>query len=253
MTAFIDVLQNLGTGRRGQVAESSVVESVLMENSSDSGTLVVLGATTPESGTAAKSPDSATSIANALGILIYRPYLPETSDGYECQTGRMNDIVGTGCVWGRVENAVAVGGKVFARHTANGAGKLELGAFRADSDGGAVYTITVGTAADSSNYDVVIDGVVFPLTSGTSQTTTTIATALASLIDAHANFTASSAAAVVTVTRVAGGADIESVILDRRLTGASGAKCGLVKNAKFKSKTSGAGNAKIEIVRPVSA
>ena len=44
------------------------------------------------------------------------------------------DVLEEGAIWVLCEEAMAVGNDVYARHTANGAGKLQKGAVRNDSD-----------------------------------------------------------------------------------------------------------------------
>lgn len=46
----------------------------------------------------------------------------------------MADVLEEGAIWVLCEEAMAVGNAVYARHTANGAGKLQKGAVRNDSD-----------------------------------------------------------------------------------------------------------------------
>lgn len=46
----------------------------------------------------------------------------------------MLSVLNKGRIWVAVEDAVAVNAYAFVRHTANGAGKLQKGAFRSDAD-----------------------------------------------------------------------------------------------------------------------
>lgn len=50
--------------------------------------------------------------------------------------GNMANVLTEGAVFVKVEDTLDVSDDVFVRHTANGAGKLQLGAFRSDSDSG---------------------------------------------------------------------------------------------------------------------
>jgi hypothetical protein len=85
-----------------------------------------------------------------------------------------------------------------------------------------VSTVTVDTAANSSNYTITLLGVDITVTSDSSATGTEIATLLAAAINAEAlvagAVTATSAAAVVTVTARVGGNAFTLTTADVRLT-----------------------------------
>lgn len=251
MAAFIDVQQNIGTGRRGAIAETnSRVRSCLMTESCLAGLMLVKGATL-ERTVEGKLPESADELdsQHLLGLGVYQSFRSTDTNGNELLEDRMEAYVEEGAVWCVVENAVDLTDPVYCRHTANGTGKTQLGAFRSDSDGGDTLTITVDTAADNSVYTVEINGKAYKLTSSTSQSTSTIATALASLLDGDADLTAVAAGAVVTVTHD-DGVDLDVGAIDPRLSAASGGTCVRVRNARFDSKTSGPGTAKVWVNLP---
>jgi hypothetical protein len=106
------------------------------------------------------------------------------------------------------EDATTDGQAVFIRHTANGAGKLQLGVARSDEDGDVAETveITVVSSADLIEIEFEINGEIITYLSGSTETTTQKATALAAQIDALTDYGATSAAAVVTVTPTSGSA-----------------------------------------------
>lgn len=84
-----------------------------------------------------------------LGVAAHRFIAPGTV-GSNAFTGEQGiedtqtvDALRKGRIWVVVEDAVDPGDSVFVRHTANGAGKLQLGAFRgADNDGGKAIDVS---------------------------------------------------------------------------------------------------------------
>lgn len=71
-----------------------------------------------------------------VGVVVHsHDYVPGIQLG---DTGikpkNMMSVMAQGRIWVLVEEAVAVNDPVFVRHTANGAGKLQKGAFRNDID-----------------------------------------------------------------------------------------------------------------------
>lgn len=111
-----------------------------------------------------KLPDSAT--AKLLGIVL-NTFNRNPGDG-SVSLSSTAAIVDTaqanireqGAVYVTVEEAVAVTDPVYMRHTANGAGKLQLGAFRNDRDG--VAQVTTVTPAASQNTTLFSLRVSFP-------------------------------------------------------------------------------------------
>jgi hypothetical protein len=136
MAAFITVKSGLTAARRGVIAETgSRVRSCKMTASILSGLLLVRGATL-EGTTEGRLPAAAGDLEpeNILGLGIYQPYRSVDASGNELLSGRMENYVDDGCVWCVVEEAVDPKDPVYVRHTANGAGKLQPGAFRNDAD-----------------------------------------------------------------------------------------------------------------------
>lgn len=84
-----------------------------------------------------KLPTSAAEVALLVGILCYRPFrLPDADAAAGCayKSGREADYLYEGNAWVPVEEAVTRGSQAYVRHTANGTGKLQRGAFRASND-----------------------------------------------------------------------------------------------------------------------
>lgn len=112
-----------------------------------------------------------------------------------------------------VDGTVTVGGEVYVRHTANGAGKLQLGAFRGDADGVAQVTTLTPTAANTTLYSLMVEApsgalYSFNTTSDGSATATEINDALRVLMAADSAFTAeivASGTATLILTAVAAG------------------------------------------------
>jgi hypothetical protein len=252
MAAFIDIEQNIASLNRGMIYETgSRSKSVLMEESCLSGLAVCKGSDVLESGVLpGKLPASAADVDKVMGLLFLQQYRSNDANGNEILDGRIEGFVDWGTVVCVVEEAVTSMDKVYVRFAANGAGKLQKGAFRNDSDGGAVATLTVNTAANTSLYTVNLDGITFSFTSDEDGTVGEIATGLAAAIDAHANYTASAVGAAITVTKVAGTPDVTVVALDSRITAVSGATCALLKNARFAGISSGPGLVPVEVNLP---
>lgn len=248
MPAFIQVQSEIAVGRRGAIAETgSRVRSCLMAEDTIAGLMLVKGDTL-ESTCEGKLPESAAELLKPLGPGIYQSFRSVDADGNELLEGRMECYVDEGAVWCVVEEAVDWHDKVYVRHTANGTGKNQLGAFRNDSDGGSVVTLTVNTATSSSRYEVEIDGIVFAVTSDSDATTAEVATALASAIDDHASYAATPSTNTVEVTKASGEITVGS--LDSRITSVSGATCALLPGARFDSKSTGPGIVKVWVNFP---
>jgi hypothetical protein len=123
-----------------------------------------------------------------------------------------------GRIWVPVEGAVSRGAFPFMRHTANGAGKLQKGLFRADADPigsnvARVVTVTP-TAADATVYGLTVavgqQDFDFNVLSGTSATATTISALFRAQMAANALFSAlvtASGTATLILTGVTPGTD----------------------------------------------
>lgn len=149
-------LREMVPGRLGLLAEpmqSSVIETKVQPGAkSYFGRMVVADPSTGEE--AIKHPD-ATGFAS-LGVVAATHAIESQDDGEEPNYPAEDavTVINKGRVWVAIEEDVAVGDDVYCRHTANGAGKLRLGAFRNDDDTANADQITNarwvkgGTAAD---------------------------------------------------------------------------------------------------------
>jgi hypothetical protein len=82
---------------------------------------------------------SAAAVVAALGVVVYNPLQPAPSDSDATNDFKATDsmlVLQEGDIWVICEDAISAGAAVYCRHTANGAGKLQLGAVRSDNDGG---------------------------------------------------------------------------------------------------------------------
>lgn len=74
--------------------------------------------------------------AKVLGVVVASQTLMSQSGSdepnYPAKEAVM--VMNKGRIWVAIEEDIAVGDAVYVRHTANGSGKLRLGAFRNDSD-----------------------------------------------------------------------------------------------------------------------
>jgi len=88
---------------------------------------------------AAVVPSSAALVAGAIGVTAYNPLQPAPADvatTNDFPALSVGEVVYEGTIWVICEDAIAAGARVYCRHTANGTGKLQLGAVRSDNDGG---------------------------------------------------------------------------------------------------------------------
>lgn len=247
MSAFIDVETSLSRGYRGALAEThSNLRSGLMTESCPSGVCLAVDSSLDRT-IALKVVDSAAD--KIVGIGVYQPFRSPDTLGNELVEDRLENYADRGVIWTVCEEAVNSEDPVYVRHTANGTGKLQLGAVRNDSDGGSVTVFTVNTATNTSEYKIVLDGISFTFTSDGSALDSEVATGLAAAIDAHAAYTATASTNTFTVTRVSG-ADVVVTSLDSRITGVSGAKCVKLEGAVFAEKSSAAGLAKVKLNLP---
>ncbi len=84
-------------------------------------------------------PATAAAVVAAIGVVIYNALLPAPSDDAttnDFAANRAAEVMNEGQIWAVCEDAIAAGAQVYCRYTANGAGKLQLGAVRSDVDGG---------------------------------------------------------------------------------------------------------------------
>jgi hypothetical protein len=123
--------------RRGTPASIDYDESMhVLEAAVPAGVLVCQGATADN---AVKVPSTAALVAAAKGVVIYNALMPAPGDDAttnDFAAARAVSIMLEGVIWVVCEDAIAAGAPVFCRYTANGAGKLQLGAVRSDADGG---------------------------------------------------------------------------------------------------------------------
>ena len=124
------------TPRRGTPASVEYDESShVTEAALPAGVIVCQGT----ADNAVKVPASAANVAAAKGVVLYNALMPAPSDDAttnDFAAGRAVSVMNEGVIWVICEDAIAAGAAVFCRHTANGAGKLQLGAVRSDNDGG---------------------------------------------------------------------------------------------------------------------
>jgi len=246
MAAFINVETSLSRGYRGAIAEThSELRSGLMSEDAPSGVFLAHESSLDRT-IGLKVVDSASD--KIVGVGVYQPFRSTSDAGLELVNDRMENYLDRGVIWVICEEAVNPEDPVYVRHTANGTGKLQLGAVRNDSDAGAGVVFTVNTAANTSEYSVVLDGIEFKTVSDGTALVGEIATALAAAIDAHASYAAAAVGAAVTVTKVSGELVVGPV--DSRITYVDSAKCVLCPGAKFAEKTTGAGLAKVKLNLP---
>lgn len=71
-----------------------------------------------------------------LGIVAHSHATESKQDGDEPNYAAKEtaNVLRKGYIWVQIEETIAIGDAVFFRHTANGVGKLRLGAFRNDAD-----------------------------------------------------------------------------------------------------------------------
>lgn len=82
-------------------------------------------------------PTTSAQVLGAVGVLVYDPLTPAPSDDdttNDFAAARAVEVVDQGEVWTVCEEAMALTDTVYARHTANGVGKTQLGAVRNDTD-----------------------------------------------------------------------------------------------------------------------
>lgn len=126
------ISETIGSVRRGREVRADRVDSALSTVALPAGALV-----TYATGGKLKLPTSGAEVIAGMGISIYRSSkTPVSGSDLEFAAGDLVEYVEGGDIDVIVEEAVTPTSAVFARHTANGAGKLQLGAFRTDADSG---------------------------------------------------------------------------------------------------------------------
>ena len=121
------------TPYRGTKAGLCVGNHMTLEAAQPAGVIVSQG--TADDG--AVVPASAGAVAAAIGAVVYNPLQPAPSDDAttnDFPANSVGEVVSAGDVWVVCEDAISSGAQVYCRHTANGAGKLQLGAVRSDAD-----------------------------------------------------------------------------------------------------------------------
>ncbi|MFA4972202.1 MAG: hypothetical protein WC683_06285 [bacterium] len=121
------------TPRRGTKASICVGFNHTLDDAAPAGVVVTQAAANH-----VKLPTSAAEVLGAVGVLVYDPLTPapsddDTTNDYSADT--TVEVVDVGEMWVVCEEAMAVTESIYCRHTANGAGKLQLGAIRDDADG----------------------------------------------------------------------------------------------------------------------
>ena len=120
------------TPRRGAKASinDAVGDHYVLDSAAPAGVLVV-----PAAVGHCDLPASAADVAKALGALVYDPVQePATVAGNDFDAAAAVEVCDSYQLWCVTEDTLTVGAQPYARHTANGAGKLQLGAFRSDAD-----------------------------------------------------------------------------------------------------------------------
>jgi hypothetical protein len=123
------------TPYRGTKAGICIGNHLVLEAAQPAGVIVSQGSADD----GAIVPASAGAVAAAIGVVVYNPLQPAPSDDAttnDFSAGDVAEVVSEGTVWVVSETGIAAGAQVYCRHTANGAGKLQLGAVRHDNDGG---------------------------------------------------------------------------------------------------------------------
>lgn len=211
------------------------------EGSTVAGGLAVIAGTAEQQ---AKVPAAPFARAAFLGVVLHQP--ERASQAYAA--AEQLAVAREGCVLVAYEPDAAPtpNTQAFVRHTANGAGKLVLGALRANADGGAV-ALTVVTTSDAARIDVEINGTLLSFVTGLSQTAAQKATAFAAYVDGLAAFAATASGAVVTITPVSGAAIIGAVPAAEVATVADASKAAPVPGGMWRRVFAADGLAELEL------
>lgn len=245
------ILESLSAGQNGFVAASTAGLGETLVRQADanigSGLFVCEGATP---GKTSKAPTTAAEAKASLGVLINPEYLNEIGVS-DYLAGDGVTILQHGYIWINVEGTVAHDGKVFVRHTSDGADNTTLGKARGDSDypaGGITLTPAAPTASVSNTYSVTLyNGVVreeYVFTSDATPTVAEIITGLAAKINAGTAFDAVDGTTVLNVTSVNGILEIET---SSNFAQSTPARAALLKGARFHKGRTGAGLVKVKL------
>jgi hypothetical protein len=148
------------------------------------------------------------------------------------------------------EASFVCGGDVYVRHTANGVGKLQLGAVRPDSDGGNVVTFLVNTATNGETVSVTFDGITWSVLGDGTATPAEIASGLATKIDAHANYTVPAPGAATFVVTKVDGTEIVLGGVSSTITATSGATATKLQGARAVYDSTGTEAAAVQLNLP---
>lgn len=192
------------------------------------------------------------------GILVYVPHLIRGPNG-GVQPKAQVTICQVGRIWVPVENAVTRGQIPYMRHTPNGAGKLQKGAFRSNYDGAARVVTITPTAADSTQYGLVVNvgsqDFYFSVVSDASATATEICDAFRAQMAANATFSALVTASGTTTLILTGTTAGQDFTVNSAGAGTLGivsttpaaATTVKMKGLMFETSTSGAGIAMLKV------
>jgi hypothetical protein len=151
--ANIEPLENVFGARAGVLAGSELRKtSGRVAVDTPAGVFVRKGAAQ-----ALTVPANAGDVLRAVGVTIYTPAKMQNVNGIEFIQGDQIPVLSVGAIYCVSETAMVCGAAVFVRHQANGAGKLQLGAVRSDSDGGTA-TLKLGAEVlyDSTGTDPAV-------------------------------------------------------------------------------------------------
>jgi hypothetical protein len=257
MATFIDILETPTAGQNGFIAASSSPVRThvrLVDANINSGLFVTEGATP---GTTCKAPTTAAEARACIGCLINPEILNDVNAAADYLSGQAATILEHGYIWVNAEATVAVGDKVYVRHTSDGGSNTTRGTVRNNADG----TVVIDTAGASEGRYVIglnnglVDEFFTYQTDGSVSNAEVIA-GLVTAINASANYNAAGTTEI-TVTRVTG-TEINVIHLEGpTATGTDGGsvlwsvvdnqKAARLKGAYFASAVSGAGLAKVRL------
>ncbi len=246
---------NFGAAIAGQLAENTHVSS--LKNDQAATIPAGVGVSLKAAGTADLPAGATEKLAGVVVNSYARNPNDLTGTGAILDQDMMN-VLDEGAIYVVTEETIAVTDSVYMRHTANGAGKLQLGAFRNDADGVAQVTTGTPTAAQHSTLFLVRvkfadESYNFAYTSDGSMTATEVNDALRALMAANTAFTArvvaSGTATLILTGQVAGEAftvtDHAAGIITWVATTPPAPTCRKVKGARWLVGCTGAGVAKL--------
>lgn len=260
MTAFLTIREIALAGKAGHIAAShdggsgeTIVRRV--EANINAGLGVVDGATAGIGGTC-KAPSSALEAKRLLGILVDPEFKHDINAAADYLTNDQATILEEGYIWVNAEATVAAGDDVYVRHTSDGGSNTTPGTFRGDNDtpgSGIVITPTSSPVQTTTGgylvrlRDKAGHDETFIYDADATATVGEIAAGLVAMIDASPNFVATGST-TVTVTAAAGG-QVEVLVLGEHLTVTTPARAERVENAEWATAVTGAGLAKIRLVK----